>query len=200
MRGAQGFEFGPMRLALEVAFWRLGWRLPATLAAAGVCLAVWLVWVPVQMRRAAQADAQLQEARALVRQGAPREVLEPPLVAFKRLLGAQEDSTAALRQIFAQAAQAGLSVAQVDVRRQVDAAGIYSQLQISLPVHGAYPAIKRFCAGLLQSMPALSIDQILLKREQLASNQVDAQLSLSLWQRPATDGQGARAVAVRKAP
>ena len=177
-------DAGVLRLRMEILFWRLGWVLPMTLVVVAACVVLWLFWVPLQVGAAGRAEAQLDQARRQARQSVVVEPLEPPMLAFQRLLTPQEETTAQLRKIFELAGNAGLAVAQVDMRRQLDAAGVYSQLHIALPVRGNYPALKRFCAEVLQTMPGLSIDQMLLKRDQAASSEVDAQLSLSLWQRP----------------
>lgn len=182
-------ESSQVRLDLEIAFWRHGWRLPAALLALGLSLLVWLFWVPVQVAGASRAADQLQLAQqeGISKMGAG-EVQEPPLQVFRNALLPQSGTTAQLRMVFQLATNAGLAVAQVDMRRQVDAAGAYSQLQIVLPVRGDYLNIKRFCSDLLQGMPALSIDQIVLKREQAGAGPVEAQISLSLWQEPGSEG------------
>ncbi|KAF7598756.1 MAG: hypothetical protein CGU29_10930 [Candidatus Dactylopiibacterium carminicum] len=50
-------------------------------------------------------------------------------------------------------------------------------------MRGEYPAIKRFCAEMLAALPSISIDQISLRRESAETSTVEAQLSLSMWQR-----------------
>ncbi|GAB2894538.1 hypothetical protein GCM10027046_24500 [Uliginosibacterium flavum] len=182
-------ESSQLRLDLEIAFWRHGWRLPTALLALGLSLLVWLFWVPVQVAGASRAADQLQRAQhENTNKVSTGEVLEPPLQVFRNALLPQDGTTAQLRMVFQLAANAGVTVAQVDMRRQVDAAGAYSQLQIVLPVRGDYLNIKRFCSDLLQGMPALSIDQIVLKREQAGTGPVEAQISLSLWQEPVVGG------------
>lgn len=182
-------ESSQLRLDLEIAFWRHGWRLPTALLALGLSLLVWLFWVPVQVAGASRAADQLQRAQhENTNNASTGEVLEPPLQVFRNALLPQDGTTAQLRMVFQLAANAGVTVAQVDMRRQVDAAGAYSQLQIVLPVRGDYLNIKRFCSDLLQGMPALSIDQIVLKREQAGTGPVEAQISLSLWQEPVVGG------------
>ncbi|MDP5239617.1 hypothetical protein Q9Q94_08755 [Uliginosibacterium sp. 31-16] len=177
-------DVGQLRLDLEIAFWRHGWRLPVALLALGLCLVVWLFWVPMQVASASRASEQLKRAQLEARRPVGNTAQEPPLQAFQHQLLPQAETTLQLRQIFQLAANARLTVAQVDMRRQIDAAGAYSQLQIVLPVRGDYLSIKRFCSDLLQGLQALSIDQIVLKREQPGQGPVDAQISLSVWQEP----------------
>ena len=189
MRGMKFPEVGHLRLDLEIAFWRYGWRLPMALLALGLSVLVWVCWVPVQITRANRAYDQLQDARLeMRRKSSTTPAPVPPLQAFHELLLPQAETTTQLRMIFQLATNSGLTVSQVDMRRQVDAANAYSQLQMVLPVRGDYLKIKHFCSDLLQGLPALSIDQLVLKRDQPGVGQVEAQISLSVWQEPPQGG------------
>jgi hypothetical protein len=182
-------ESGALRLQFEIAYWRFGWRLPAALLALVLGLLIWLLWVPVQLSAASRAQTKLESAEREVSGGGAVRMQEPPLHAFRRILLPQAQTTEQLRMIFQLASDAGLTVSQVDMRRQPDAAGAYSQLQIVLPVRGDYLNIKQFLASLLKSMPALAIDQVLLKREQVGVGPVEAQLSLSVLQQASDGGE-----------
>ena len=72
---------------------------------------------------------------------------------------------------------------QADYRRIADAQKGYTQLQIGLPVKADYLSLRRFIFSALSEMPALSLDQLIIKREQANGTQVDAQLVWSLWQK-----------------
>ncbi|WP_018605180.1 type 4a pilus biogenesis protein PilO [Uliginosibacterium gangwonense] len=178
-------DMGQLRLKLEIAYWRHGWPMVASAIAVVLCLAVWLFWAPAQISSVTRSQEHLQEAYKVASSQKGKTRQEPPLQVFKRQLLRQEETTAQLRLIFQLASNAGLSVSQVDMRRQVDSAGVYSQFQVVLPVRGSYPNIKRFCSDLMQGMPALSIDQLVIRRDQTSASQLDAQLSLSIWQRAA---------------
>ena len=56
-------------------------------------------------------------------------------------------------------------------------------LQVAMPVKAEYPALRKFIFSALASMPSLSLDQVVLKREQANSANVEAQLIFSFWQR-----------------
>lgn len=179
-------DTGRIRLLLELAYSHYGVQLPLALAALVAAVAVWC-WVPLKYGEAHRAAAQLARARVEAAQGI-RKPEEPPLVTFKNQLLPQADTIAQLRMILQLAANAGVQVVQVDMHRQSDSAGVYSQLQITLPLKGNYQSIKRYCLDLLQGMPALSIDQLVLKHEQ--GEDASAQLSISLWQEAAGTGTG----------
>lgn len=171
-----------MRLFFEIAFSRYGWRLPVASVALAVCLVVWVFWVPVQAAKARRALDSLQQSQRADNQGNGVRARETSLRRFQRSLLPQAETNSQLRIIFQFALNAGLAVSQVDMRRQADSPGAFSQLQVSLPLRGDYPEIKSFCNDLLLELPGLSIDQLSLRREQVSGGPIDAQISLSLWQ------------------
>lgn len=175
-------DAGKLRLAVELAYWRLGWRLPALVLTLSACAAVWLFWLPMQASRHSAANTELSQARE---EGRARPIStgeEPPLETFRRTLSDPEYVTSQLRVIYHMAQSQGLTMAQIDMRRQADPGSQLSQLQVSMPVRGDYPAIRRFCADLLVALPSASIDQITLRRENIGTSQIEAQIALSIWQ------------------
>lgn len=60
--------------------------------------------------------------------------------------------------------------------------------QITLPVKGTYPQIRRFVAEILEEIPSASIDDISIKRDKIGSEAVDARIKISLYMR---DGRNA---------
>lgn len=178
------FAIDPARLRLqaEMLLWRTGW-LPVLavvlLLVTGIQLAV---MVPMQRLRVQALEQELAAAE----RAAPGRVATPPpvspLQSFQQVLMPQSGTIDLLRQIHQLAAHAGVNTVQADLRRLDDNAGLASQLQIALPAHGDYLALRRFCLSLLASEPSLAIDQIVFKREQVASNQLDAQIVVSVWQ------------------
>ena len=122
-----------------------------------------------------------------------------PAQSLTRVLADPQTSNAQIRTLLDFAASNGVNVMQADYRRVAEAHTAdnqvaYSQLQIALPVKADYPSLRRFIYSALAGMPALSLDQLIIKREQANSCQVDAQLVLSLWQkapRVTTDGLAA---------
>lgn len=180
-------DAGRLRLAVELAYWRLGWRLPALAVSLAACVVVWLFWLPMQASGHAAASAELSRARE---EGRARPIAsgeEAPLETFRRTLSDPEYVTSQLRVIYHMAQSQGLTMAQIDMRRQTDPGSRLSQLQVSMPVRGNYLAIRRFCADLLVALPSASIDQISLRRENIENPEVEAQIALSIWQH----GEGA---------
>lgn len=168
-----------LRLAFEIALWRYRWRLPllvgALLLLAGVAL-----WLPLQFALLASANAAFE--RDGERPAGQLHAAVAPLEQFRQALVMQDATPTQLRVIHQKASELGLSPGQLDMRRQSDAAGIFSQLQLTMPLRGSYPAIKRFCGDVLEYMPSVSIDQITIKRDEAHPGQVEAQVVMSLWQ------------------
>lgn len=169
-----------IRLAIELALWRHGWRLPLAVAALILFLGV-AFWLRVQFGLLASANAAFERDGS--RQVATAAAV-PPLASFRQALVMQDATPTQLRVIHQKASELGLQPGQLDMRRQQDAAGMFSQLQVTLPLKGNYLAIKRFCGDVLEYMPSVSIDQITIKRDDARPGFVEAQIALSLWQFP----------------
>lgn len=174
------------RLALELAFARHGWRLLAALAATAALIAVAL-WLPFQFARLEAANAAFARDAA---QAAPRLAAAlPPLDAFRGVLALQDATPTQLRVIHQKASEQGLAPGQLDLRRQHDGIGVFSQLQVTMPLRGNYLALRRFCGDVLATMPSVSIDQLVIRRDEAHPGQIEAQLALSIWQQ-AEQGAG----------
>ncbi len=170
-----------LRLTLELAYWRHGWRLPLAVVSA-ILLLIVVIWLPLQFARLAEANAEFErDARGA---GAGVKGAMPPLASFREVLVMQDATPTQLRVIHQKASELGLQPGQLDMRRQQDGLGVFSQLQVTMPLKGSYLAVKRFCGDLLEFMPSVSIDQISIKRDDTHPGVVDAQIVLSLWQLP----------------
>lgn len=106
-----------------------------------------------------------------------------PAQSLARVLGDPETTNAQIRALLDFAANSGVVVVQADYRRVADSQRAYSQLQIALPVKADYLALRKFIYSVLSEMPALSLDQLIVKRDQANGAQIDAQMVFSLWQR-----------------
>jgi Tfp pilus assembly protein PilO len=53
--------------------------------------------------------------------------------------------------------------------------------EMILPVHGSYPQIRAFIADMLETIPAIALVDIALKRENIKSGKLDARLSVHLY-------------------
>lgn len=86
-----------------------------------------------------------------------------------------------LKALFKEAAEAGLTLSQGDYLMQFDADCNCRQLQVTLPVRGTYPQIRAFVDATLETMPALSLDEISFRRDSVKTTVVESRLRLSLF-------------------
>lgn len=165
-------------------------RGPVLLVAAGVVTAViWGVLVPAAERQSVQQQRQLDEARraAMDLPERPERSASPQvnaLQAFENRLAGAEDIALLQKQLWQQAAAAGLELNKVDYRSEMDASGQFTRLSITLPVNGAYPGVRRFIFALMAQFPGLSLDKLDLKRSAVSAAQVEATMHLTLLGRP----------------
>ncbi len=56
-----------------------------------------------------------------------------------------------------------------------------ARYEMILPVHGSYPQIRAFIADMLETIPAMALVDIVLKREDIKSGKLDARLNMNLY-------------------
>ncbi|MCU0842288.1 MAG: hypothetical protein MUC79_11300 [Thiobacillaceae bacterium] len=120
------------------------------------------------------------EARRLAarQQAAPLAPEQPPLA--QRLQGADRAPEAVAR-LFAAAGKAGLELYEGTYKLQGDPAAGLLRYQITLPVEGDYPALRRFLAEALNSDANLALDGLTLTRETVEETQLRAVLRFTLY-------------------
>lgn len=183
---------------------RLG--LPGILGALLCGGAVWVEheWVPAQLDQAStlESDArrmrhELQQQAAKAAEGASQpqarqaDLLKSPKEAWATLwLGLPDGSqrVALQREVLVSAQEAGLDVATVQYRGQMEPwldkaspQGVWRQRMI-MPIEGSYASVRAWLARLLRQ-PALSLDALDIQRSDVGSDRVKAQVSVSLWWR-----------------
>lgn len=178
-----------LRLKAELLYCRQG-VLPFIAAALLLLTVLFAVLVvPGQIAAKDRADKELARlaAQQAAMRGKPDQQRMSPARSLARVLSDPQTTSAQLRTLLDFAAHNGVTVMQADYRRiaegRTNTEVPYSQLQISLPVKSDYLSLRRFIYEALAEMPSLSLDQLVVKREQANGTQVDAQLVFSLWQR-----------------
>ena len=86
-----------------------------------------------------------------------------------------------LDKIYAAAAAQNLLLQQGEYRMTADPIGKLARYQISLPVEGSYPQIRRFVAQVLTDVPIAALDDISFKRETVGSPQLAAHIKFTLF-------------------
>ncbi|GAB4058531.1 hypothetical protein [Uliginosibacterium sediminicola] len=154
---------------------------------AALSLACAAALIPGQLAATAQArDSLARVQQALAEQAnMPAAQRLSHAQSLARVLSDQRDTDAQIRQLLELAASMNVTVVQADYRRIADAQHTWSEFQISLPVRADYLVLRQFLFQAMAQMPSLSLEQLIIKHEQPSAPQVDAQLLLSLWQKPA---------------
>lgn len=165
---------------------RLGW--PGALGVGLLVLdvaALLAVVQPVHERTDAAmhaaASLQRQMAAASARGAATVLPLEDQLAAFYAGFPRERDAADAIGRVAALALRNGLQLQQADYRLDRDRGGKLLRLQMSLPLRGAYPAIREFLATVRSEMRLVSLEQVQFERQKIGDAQVDARLRLVFY-------------------
>jgi hypothetical protein len=86
-----------------------------------------------------------------------------------------------LEKVFAAAARQTLKLEQGEYRVIRDSAGGLTQFQLTLPVRGSYPQIRKFVDGALIDVPTLALDSIQFERQKIGEASVDAKVKLIVY-------------------
>jgi Tfp pilus assembly protein PilO len=167
-----------------------------------LAVAAWLHWsaVPAQREAAAQLASDVRQARhalmaiTAAKADAPMQAsIDKPDQAWQVLVDGLPDQTQRTKlqsAVLASAKAQGLVVQSVKWRGAAEAWSASPKLwrqRMQIPVEGRYTAVRQWVDTLLQQR-ALSLDAIELQRGDLMTDQVKAQVSLSLWWRVAPKG------------
>jgi hypothetical protein len=91
-----------------------------------------------------------------------------------------ESTSGWLRAVYAVADREQLELLQGSYKLSEDPVLGLAHYRILLPVRGNYPRIRRFIAGVLDEVPALSLEGIVFQREKIADGTVEAKIALTL--------------------
>lgn len=153
---------------------RLGW---AGAVGAGLIVAALVLDAGVLVPLEAERNA-LVEKNALAAVVKPVAGVRPGQPA---MTAHAETAEATLRRLFAAARQAGLSLDQGDYQLGLGQDGRPARYQFTLPVLGAYPAIRGFIAQMLNEDPALALGAVEMSRPTIEDNELDATLHFVLY-------------------
>ena len=165
---------------------RLGW--PGMLGV-GLIAAAAGMWgygqhkLAPEQARANRLSAERERSAATLAKAPPVVITseQQRLSRFYDVLVSPKDVPAALGKLF-EIAQAGkISVRQGEFQRVTNGAGRYQIMQISLPVKAGYGEVMAFVDDALAALPALSLDEIVFKRETAGSAGVEATLKFALY-------------------
>lgn len=102
---------------------------------------------------------------------------------FHRYLVAAEDIPAVVQDLIGLAQQQGLRLHRGDYRVQADAQGGFLRYRMILPVRGSAKAVHGFMLAALGANKTLALESVQFKRDQIASDQIEARIQWTLLAR-----------------
>jgi hypothetical protein len=131
--------------------------------------------------------AGLQQEAAQTRQQAGRAEAEGPrtpaekIAAFYAFFPPPERLPDALEKIFGAAAPQSLVLEHGEYRVVKDSSDRLLQYQVTFPVKGTYPQIRKFVAAALAEVPALALDSVQFERKKVGDAAVDAKVKFVVY-------------------
>jgi hypothetical protein len=172
-------KFQDIEYALRAAVHRLG-----RVGGLGLALLAGVAVFYLSAVRPAQEELATMERRAAEqsRRGpaAPTAATSDEIERFIGFFPAFESAPGWLRTIYAVADREQLELAQGSYKLSEDPVLGLAYYRILLPIRGGYPQIRRFVAGVLDEVPALSLEGIALQREKVGDSMIDARITLTL--------------------
>lgn len=179
-----------LRLVLEVWFWRQGWGIPVLgLLLTASALVYWLAIDAKQALRADDQTLQLQKGRLTKLEQSqpaapPIDPEQETLAALKQIAYSDMEVNALIRRVYAMAAEHQVRITEAEYRLTTQGYGGFHQQQIMLPVQAPYPRIKALAQQMLRDFPGMSIDQLMLRREDIARDKPEVTIRVSFWVLP----------------
>lgn len=178
----------PTRLRWTLRRWLgvLGW--PGMLAAGvlAICPAFYFSAIqPAQERlEAAQHSVvSLRQQLELSRQlpGGKAHTPAEQLAEFYRLFPHERSSPEWLEKLVAVAESNGISLNEGEYKASNDKTGRLVRFQITLPLKGEYPQMRRFLAALPAELPVMALENVQFERSKVADPKVEARIRLVLF-------------------
>lgn len=172
---------------------RLGWG--AAVGACALAAAALCAWQS-QRLDARQHELAQQIGAARTAKPAQQRVALPDgarrVAAFYAYLPAHDTIPDLLKQLVDVATSNGVVLAKADYKAQAEDGAAFMRYQITLPIKADYAKVQAFIVGALRDMPALTLDSVTFKREQIDTGEVEARVHFNLLVRKAAAKGGRR--------
>ena len=164
---------------------RLGWPGCIGLAAALAGLALYYGAIQPTKSKTHALEQEAFALRALARANSSFSKgpagYEAWLEEFYRSLPAKTSAPESLKVIFSAARTQALGLEQGDYKIKVDKNGRLLAYEIGLPVGGTYTQVRKFVAQVLEQIPAIALDEVIIKREGINAARVEASIHFTLF-------------------
>lgn len=173
------------RWALQAGLDFLGWPGVAGLGLLAFCLVAYLSALLPAQHRLAEMLAQAGSLRAQLARSKAAQMESPApeaqLTSFYQFFPAHAATPDLLEKLYAAAEASGIALEQGDYRLTSSKGDNIELYQISLPVRGSYPQIRKFIGRLLADLPAASLDGVSFQRQNISDAQVESKIKLTLY-------------------
>jgi hypothetical protein len=163
----------------------LGWPGVAGVGLLVFCGAAYLSAVAPAHRAMEQAHqrALLLQGKTGREGGGLRTAPDEQLAAFYKFFPSGMSEPDWLEQIYQAAKEQDLALDRGDYRPVRERVGRLTRYQVTLPVRGSYPQIRKFLAAVLSEVPIVSLDGVDFARQKIGEDTVEARVRLSLFLR-----------------
>ncbi len=163
---------------------RHGWPAVAGLVLAVCAMALQLLGVqPLRARTGELTAAQAIARPAALQAPSPEAIQDRQLAGFYARLPAATGALETVAAIHAAASANGVTLAHGEYRLARDGKAPVWRYQISLPARASYPHLRAWLDDTLNAVPAASLDEISLRREDSTGDSVEARVRLTLYMR-----------------
>lgn len=100
---------------------------------------------------------------------------------FQQRFPSLNDAPAFVLKLHQIASSNGIALGSGEYRLVRDPAWNIARYQVTLPLKASYPQVRLFTAQLLDEIPALSLDEIAIKRESIAARDTETRVRLTAY-------------------
>lgn len=162
------------------------WLLLASGLLVLIAAGVQLIMLPARQAAIEAAEQQLNQIERNSRRAQIERQLAPASPERSRLALLEQFSDDArlhgeLGRLLELADDSGLALSAGEYRLIAGKDKLFDRYLLNLPVQGSYRDLRRYLAALRAGFPALAIEDISLRRENIGASQIDAQLRLVIF-------------------
>lgn len=171
---------------LRDASHRLGLFGAVGMALLGACVLFYAIAVlPLASESAAlqREIAEIDQARDAQRAGTRTEAASPAeqLAQFYRFFPGRDQAADRVAVLYSIAAGHGVLLDQGTYRMVPDRGGKLWRYEVTLPVKGDYPQLRKFLSQALAEMPHLALDRVSFQRQKAGDATLEAQIKLTFF-------------------
>lgn len=167
-----------LRWSIEHSMW--GWQGLAALPLLAAAVVLQLVLLPPLQERVEARTAAATAASARK----PQRLNDDPgrqLQEFYRHFGTGDALPEHLATLHGVAQANGIALQMGDYRLLRERDAKLTRYQVTLPVQGSYPDVRRFVAAALQSLPSAALDHVSFERKRVDDGKIEAQVRFTLY-------------------